>query len=301
MTHSAGVARAVAEWLVDGRPARRPARVRARPVRAGPARPGLHRGARPPELHRGLRRHPSAPADGVARARCAPAPSTRASGSSGAYFLEAARLGAPALVRGRTRAARSSGMATLPEPRDEWAARYWSPIAAAEASATRERVALYDMTPLKRLEVTGPGALGLAPAPDHQRRRQAGRRGDLHAAARPRRRASAATSPWPGSARTGSRSARTATSTWTGSPGTPGRRRRHGRATSPPGTCCIGVWGPLARELVQPLTDDGLLARRLPVLPGQAGIHRPGAGDRDARCRTSASSAGSCTPPPTWA
>jgi glycine cleavage system aminomethyltransferase T len=41
-------------------------------------------------------------------------------------------------------------------PRDEWSARHWSPIAAAEARATRERVALYDMTPLTRLEVTGP-------------------------------------------------------------------------------------------------------------------------------------------------
>src|SRR5690606_2647782 len=46
----------------------------------------------------------------------------------------------------------------LPE-RDPWAARYWSPVAGAEALVTRERVAMFDMTPLKRLEVTGPGAL----------------------------------------------------------------------------------------------------------------------------------------------
>ena len=43
--------------------------------------------------------------------------------------------------------------------RGEWAGRYWSEIAAAEAGATRERVALYDMTSLKRAEVTGPGAM----------------------------------------------------------------------------------------------------------------------------------------------
>src|SRR5262249_11816642 len=36
-----------------------------------------------------------------------------------------------------------------------------SPIAAAEAWRTRTAVALYDMTPLKRLEVSGPGALDL--------------------------------------------------------------------------------------------------------------------------------------------
>jgi glycine cleavage system aminomethyltransferase T len=42
--------------------------------------------------------------------------------------------------------------------RDAWAGRYWSPIAAAESHATRESVALYDMTPLKRIEVGGPKA-----------------------------------------------------------------------------------------------------------------------------------------------
>jgi dimethylglycine oxidase len=43
--------------------------------------------------------------------------------------------------------------------RNGWAARYWHPIAGAEALATRDAVGLYDVTPLKRLEVTGPGAL----------------------------------------------------------------------------------------------------------------------------------------------
>ena len=40
----------------------------------------------------------------------------------------------------------------------DWAARYWSPIAGAEALATRDGVALYDMTSLKRIVVSGPGA-----------------------------------------------------------------------------------------------------------------------------------------------
>jgi glycine cleavage system aminomethyltransferase T/glycine/D-amino acid oxidase-like deaminating enzyme len=43
--------------------------------------------------------------------------------------------------------------------RNEWAARYWHPIAGAEALATRDAAGLYDVTPLKRLEVTGSGAL----------------------------------------------------------------------------------------------------------------------------------------------
>jgi dimethylglycine oxidase len=51
--------------------------------------------------------------------------------------------------------------ATRVPQRDPWAARFWSPTAGAEALVTRDRVALYDMTPLKRLEVSGPGALAL--------------------------------------------------------------------------------------------------------------------------------------------
>ena len=48
-----------------------------------------------------------------------------------------------------------------PPARDAWAAQFHSPIAAAEAWRTRTAVAMYDMTPLKRLEVTGPGAPAL--------------------------------------------------------------------------------------------------------------------------------------------
>ncbi len=53
----------------------------------------------------------------------------------------------------------AAGMATAGPGRVE--AKFHSPIAAVEAWKTRTAVALYDMTPLKRLEVGGPGALGL--------------------------------------------------------------------------------------------------------------------------------------------
>lgn len=43
--------------------------------------------------------------------------------------------------------------------RSGWEARYWSPIQAGEHRATRERVAVYDLTPFTKIEVTGPGAL----------------------------------------------------------------------------------------------------------------------------------------------
>ena len=50
---------------------------------------------------------------------------------------------------------------TVPgESRSGWAGREWSPTVAAEHVATRERVALFDLTPFAKFEVTGPGALG---------------------------------------------------------------------------------------------------------------------------------------------
>jgi glycine cleavage system aminomethyltransferase T/glycine/D-amino acid oxidase-like deaminating enzyme len=43
-------------------------------------------------------------------------------------------------------------------PRAGWAGKFWSPIAGAEHLATRERAALFDMSPLPKIEVTGPAA-----------------------------------------------------------------------------------------------------------------------------------------------
>ena len=43
--------------------------------------------------------------------------------------------------------------------RTGWEAREWSPTVAAEHAATRERVAMFDLTPFAQFEVTGPGAL----------------------------------------------------------------------------------------------------------------------------------------------
>lgn len=42
--------------------------------------------------------------------------------------------------------------------RDEWSTRHWSPIVVAEHLATRNAAGLFDMTPLYRVEITGPGA-----------------------------------------------------------------------------------------------------------------------------------------------
>jgi len=44
-------------------------------------------------------------------------------------------------------------------PHDEWAARFWSPIVQAEHRACRERAGVFDLTPFTKVEVKGPGAL----------------------------------------------------------------------------------------------------------------------------------------------
>lgn len=43
--------------------------------------------------------------------------------------------------------------------RSGWEARYWSRVEGAEHHATREKVAMYDLTPFTKIEVTGDGAL----------------------------------------------------------------------------------------------------------------------------------------------
>jgi glycine cleavage system aminomethyltransferase T len=141
--------------------------------------------------------------------------------------------------------------------RTGWAARYWSPISAAEHLATRERVALYDMTPLTRAEVGGRGALGfLQWLTTNQLDRPAGSvvytcmlderggiRSDVTVARLEERRFQVACN----------------------GPQDLAWMRRHlpddGSIhihETTPGTCCVGVWGPRARDLVQPLTDADL-------------------------------------------
>ncbi|EFL20406.1 FAD dependent oxidoreductase/aminomethyl transferase [Streptomyces himastatinicus ATCC 53653] len=154
VTHSAGVGRAMAEWLVDGHCSSfdlhecdvnrfephqlAPEYVLARDCQNFAEVYDILHPLQPPGAPRPLRTSPFHP-----RQR-----------DLGAVFLEANGWERPqwyeandALVAGRN----------IPVPGD-WAARYWSPIVGAEAQATREGVAMYDMTALKRLEVTGRGA-----------------------------------------------------------------------------------------------------------------------------------------------
>lgn len=157
VTHSAGVGRAMAEWLVDGHCSSfdlhecdvnrfekhqlSPDYVLARDCQNFVEVYDIVHPLQPPENMRPMRLAPFAE-----RER-----------ELGGVFLEANGWERPqwyeanaGLVAGRD----------VPSP-GEWASRYWSPIVAAEAQATRESVALFDMTALKRLEVTGAGATDL--------------------------------------------------------------------------------------------------------------------------------------------
>ncbi|MDT0276642.1 GcvT family protein [Blastococcus goldschmidtiae] len=154
VTHSAGVAKALAEWLVEGQPRTDVHECdlhRFTDVQLSPQYVA-ERGAQqfvevydvvhpldPPAVLRPLRTSPFHPRQQ----------------ELGAVFTEAGGWERPLWFE--TNAPLAQGL-DLPE-RDPWAARWWSPTVAAEALATRERVALYDMTPLTRIEVTGPGAL----------------------------------------------------------------------------------------------------------------------------------------------
>ncbi|MFI6099137.1 FAD-dependent oxidoreductase [Lentzea sp. NPDC051213] len=154
ITHSAGVARSMAEWIVDGQPEldlhssdlNRFEQVQLAPDYV------LERSCQNfVEVYDVL--HPLQPMESPRPLRTSPFYERQK--QLGAFFLEASGWERPHWYEAN---------ADLPEiaevpPRNEWAGRYWSPICGAEALVTRERVAMFDMTPLKRLEVSGAGAL----------------------------------------------------------------------------------------------------------------------------------------------
>ncbi|MFC3480868.1 GcvT family protein [Kocuria carniphila] len=79
----------------------------------------------------------------------------------GAYFLESGGWERPYWFESNARLLKDLPTDWRPPARDAWSQMFHSPIAAVEAWKTRTAVAMYDMTPLKRLEVSGPGALTL--------------------------------------------------------------------------------------------------------------------------------------------
>ena len=153
VTHSAGVGRAVAEWIVNGSPSvdlhdcdvNRFERHQLGPDYV------LARGCQNfVEVYDVL--HPLQPMEHPRPLRTSPFHSRQV--ELGGVFLEASGWERPQWYAANEHLLDGREIATP----NSWAARYWSPIVGAEAQATRERVALYDMTALKRIEITGPGA-----------------------------------------------------------------------------------------------------------------------------------------------
>ncbi len=250
ITHAVGVGKVMAEWITDGVPsidisgcdihrfepyAHSPAYVSARSSQSFQEVYDIIHPLQPMEEPRPLRTSPF-----YVRQK-----------ELGAYFLEANGWERPhwfeanaSLVEGRD----------IPE-RDEWSGRYWSPIVGAEHQVTRERVALYDMTSLKKAEVWGPGALDfLQGLTAGQLDKPVGKvtytlmldeaggiKSDITVA------------------RLGENHFQL---------GCNGPRDLEWMERNLPedgsvqvrditsGTCCVGVWGPMARDLVQSLSED---------------------------------------------
>jgi len=154
VTHSAGVGRAMAEWLADGHCSSFDLH------ECDVNRFEQHQLAPDYVLARDCQNyvevydiiHPLEPPANLRPLRTSPFHTRER--ELGAYFLEATGWERPqwyganaGLVDGRD----------IPHPGD-WASRHWSPIVGAEAQASRESVAVYDMSALKRIEVSGPGA-----------------------------------------------------------------------------------------------------------------------------------------------
>ncbi len=158
VTHSAGVAKAMAEWILDGTPG------------TDVHECDLYRfedAAKSPDFilatsSQGFVEvydiiHPHQYREEPRNIRVSPFYPRQL--ELGAYFFEGGCWERPAWYE-----ANAALMAELAEQgvafpdRDDWSGQFYSPISIAEARWTREHVALYDMTPLTRYEVSGPGA-----------------------------------------------------------------------------------------------------------------------------------------------
>ncbi|GDY29678.1 GcvT family protein [Gandjariella thermophila] len=257
ITHSAGAARAMAEWLVDGQPGVdlhgcelsrfEPAQLSPEYVHARSCRSFV-------EVYDIV--HPSQPAEVLRPLRTGPFHERQQ--RLGAVFSEAAGWERPLWYEAN---------ADLPEvarvpPRTGWAARYWSPTAGAEALVARQRVAMFDMTPLKRLSVTGPGALDfLQTMTSNQIAKKPGTvtytlmldeaggiRSDLTVARLGEQQFQVGANGNLDLARL---------RRWL----PPDGSVRIDDIT--PGTCCVGLWGPLARAVLRPLTREDVSAEAM--------------------------------------
>ncbi|KAL4798388.1 hypothetical protein BDV19DRAFT_356925 [Aspergillus venezuelensis] len=79
----------------------------------------------------------------------------------GAFFMELGGWERPFWYECNKALLQSLPEAWRPIERDSWSSRFYSPITAVEAWKTRKAVAMYDMSSFHRFLVSGPGAVGL--------------------------------------------------------------------------------------------------------------------------------------------
>jgi glycine cleavage system T protein len=264
VTHSGGAGRALAELMTHGDSS-------VDLHEADPERYDNHGLSRPYARARGAQgyrevydiihpRQPSEQARGLRRT-----PFYEREAGLGAEFFESAGWERPQWYEANAALIADDGGY---QPASEWAAQYWSPIVAAEHQACRERVGLFDISPFTKVEVSGPGAgayLQRLAANDVDRPV-----GTIVY--------TAMLSP-----RGGIMCDLTITRVsedrfWVVTGGAVGKhdlawmRRNlpadgsvslHDRTS---GLCCIGLWGPLARKLVQSLSEDDLSGEAFPYM-----------------------------------
>ncbi|MCJ1443804.1 MAG: hypothetical protein MMC23_004304 [Stictis urceolatum] len=264
VTHSAGIARAVAELLTNTRPTidiSDFALSRFEETQLSTSYISTTSQQNFAEVYDIL--HPLTPRESPRGLRRSPFYAQQR--SLGAYFLEAAAWERPAWYEANSALLKSLPAPCAAVPRDAWSARYYSPIAAAEAWATRNRAAMYDMTPLKRLEVSGPGAADflqrqitafpespMAPEPGTVRcgllfDAHGGIRADVYVVCLETS-LFLLTAINPIAATDLARAARLHPQTSKSSGWVEVR-------DVTPGTCCVGLWGPLAHAVLGPLSD----------------------------------------------
>ena len=161
VTHSAGVARAVAQLLVDGRSEIDLHGCDVHRFEEVQLAPDYVSETSAAELRRDLRHPAPAAAQGIS-AEPAGQPVPRPAAGARRGLPRGRRLGAPALVRGQRRAAgRAARRVAAAAARRLVARSSTRPSRRPRRGAPAPRSRMYDMTPLKRLEVSGPGALAL--------------------------------------------------------------------------------------------------------------------------------------------
>ena len=156
IAHAGGAGRAIAEWIVQGSPTldlRECDITRFHPyarTRAYALARGVEQYREGPIVHH--------PLDQMYSERDArPSPFHAKEEALGAVFFESSGWEIPQWYEANE---------SLPDDYDEpwkdrkgWAVRNWSPIVGAEHRTARERAAIFDLTAITKLEVTGPGAL----------------------------------------------------------------------------------------------------------------------------------------------